>query len=381
MELSDDSGNVSFDQFAGSKACAKCHKEIYDSFLVTGHFMTSELSDTNNVKGSFQPGQNIFHYTSALYVAMENQDSGLYQVEYKDGKKILARRFDITIGSGMRGQTYLSWQDDELTQLPVSYLTSAHSWANSPGDLNHVYFDRPINSRCLECHTTYAKVIPFRLANTPEAFEHKKIIYGISCEKCHGPGEKHVEFQTEHPEINTARYIVNPQKFSRQQSLDLCSLCHGGRIQSVAPTFSFQAGDTLRNYFKVSVARDTSIDVHGNQLGLLAQSKCFRTSSLTCLSCHNPHNNERGNLALYSARCMVCHNKEHGNFCTIQSDKVKNISANCIDCHMPKEVSKSIVLQLQNQKIPTAQLLRTHFIAVYPDATKKFIASQNATAN
>ena len=186
-EPSDDSGNVSFDQFAGSKACAKCHKEIYDSFLVTGHFMTSELSDTNNVKGSFQPGQNIFHYTSALYVAMENQDSGLYQVEYKDGKKILARRFDITIGSGMRGQTYLSWQDDELTQLPVSYLTSAHSWANSPGDLNHVYFDRPINSRCLECHTTYAKVIPFRLANTPEAFEHKKIIYGISCEKCHGP--------------------------------------------------------------------------------------------------------------------------------------------------------------------------------------------------
>jgi hypothetical protein len=50
-------------------------------------------------------------------------------------------------------------------------------------------------------------------------------------------------------------------------------------------------------------------------------------------------------------------------------------SSNCIDCDMPQQISKSIVLQLQDRKIPTAQLLRTHLITVYPDATKKFLSN------
>jgi hypothetical protein len=117
-----------------------------------------------------------------------------------------------------------------------------------------------------------------------------------------------------------------------------------------------------------------SIDVHGNQYGLLAKSKCFPMSSMKCLTCHSPHDDERGNIALYSQRCMACHNKEHGTFCKINADKVSNINSNCIDCHMPEQISKPIVLQLQDRKIPTAQLLRTHFITVYHDATKKFLS-------
>jgi hypothetical protein len=371
------SENIGFDQFAGSQTCATCHKQIYDSFAYTGHFLTSESASEKNIKGSFDKGTNIFHYTPDLSVAMEKTDSGLYQVEYVNGVKTISRRFDVTIGSGTRGQTYLSWDNNLLNQLPVSYLTSANEWANSPGDQNNVYFDRPINSRCLECHTTYAEVLPFRLQGSPEEFDHKKIVYGISCEKCHGPGAKHVEFQTENPDVKTAKYIINPANFSRQQSLDLCSLCHGGRIKSTQPAFTFQSGDKLEKDFIVDTLNNGSIDVHGNQYGLLSKSKCFRTSSMTCLTCHSPHDDERGNIALYSQRCMACHNKEHGTFCKINADKVSNISSNCIDCHMPQQISKSIVLQLPDRKIPTAQLLRTHFITVYPDATKKFLSKKS----
>jgi hypothetical protein len=97
---------------------------------------------------------------------------------------------------------------------------------------------------------------------------------------------------------------------------------------------------------------------------------------MTCITCHSAHNDERGNLALYSQKCMTCHNDQQHTFCTIKADK-NTISANCIDCHMPKQVSKSIVLELPDKKISTAQLLRTHFIKVYPDATKSFFANKH----
>ncbi len=373
--------NVQFSDFAGSATCANCHKDIYNNFILTGHSSTSQIANENNIKGSFEKGKNVFHYSPGLFISMEKSDSGFFQVEYIDGVKTLVRRFDITIGSGARGQTYLSWQNNLLTQLPISYLTSVNSWANSPGDLNEVFFDRPINSRCLECHTTYAEEVPFRLLNTPEEFDHTKILYGISCEKCHGPSAKHVEFQSQNPEERMGKYVINPSNFSRQQSLDLCSLCHGGRIRNTKPAFSFSSGDNLAKYFNLKDTFNSgSIDVHGNQFGLLAKSKCFITSAkMTCLTCHSPHNNEKDNIALYSQRCMTCHNQEHGTFCKINTENSFNIKSNCIDCHMPKQVSKSIVLQLENKKEPIAQLLRTHFITIYADATKKILSNKSGS--
>ncbi|MDQ2862666.1 MAG: hypothetical protein M3R50_03275, partial [Bacteroidota bacterium] len=36
------SRKVDFIQFAGAATCIKCHKNIYDSFSHTGHFLTSQ---------------------------------------------------------------------------------------------------------------------------------------------------------------------------------------------------------------------------------------------------------------------------------------------------------------------------------------------------
>lgn len=370
--------NEKFEKFSGSAACASCHKNIYDSFTGTGHFLTSQIADERNIKGNFEKGHNTFNYSPELFVAMEKRDSGLYEVEYLNGKETTALRIGITVGSGMRGQSYITWQHNHLFQLPVSFLTSADSWANSPGDLNHVVFNRVINSRCLECHSTYADVISSPLINTQEEFDHDKILYGIGCEKCHGAGAQHIAYETQHLNEPEGKYIINPAKFSRQQSLDLCSLCHGGKLGNLKPAFSFTAGDNLQNYFIIdNFSNNAGIDVHGNQFGLLAKSKCFRISStMTCITCHSPHTDNRDNVALFSQKCMACHNKEHGTFCKIKDGSIATISSNCIDCHMPKQISRSIVLQLQDHKTPTAELLRTHLIAVYRGATKKFLADE-----
>jgi Cytochrome c554 and c-prime len=371
-----DKRKVNFKQFAGTVTCLSCHKDIYESFVHTSHFLTSQPASEKYIKGSFEKGKNIFPFNDHLYVSMEKRDSGLFQVAWQRGVEKIAKRFDIVTGSGAKGQTYLSWHNNELFQLPISYFTAANEWANSPGyDPEKVIYNRPVTSRCLECHSTYFDVTS-PAGKEPEEYDHNQILYGVECEKCHGPGAKHVEYQTQNPKDQIGRYIINPSKFSRQQSLDLCGLCHGGRLQKTKPSFEFIAGDTLSNYFVPSTAGPITkeIDVHGNQLGLLKESKCFRMSAtMTCITCHNAHANERGKVEIFSQHCMACHNKEHGTFCKINPAKVSSINSNCIDCHMPKQPSMSIALLLAGNFFPTPAMIHTHLIKVYPEETRKFM--------
>lgn len=368
--------DTDFKKFAGSATCVSCHKDIYVRHLKTAHFLTSQPAFEKYIKGSFVPGKNVFAFDENVKVQMEKRDSGLFQVEYYKGTVKRAAHFDIVVGSGTMGQSFLYWRHDYLLQMPITYFSAANAWSNSPGFPDKVVFNRPITSRCLECHSTYAKTISID-KEEPERFDRAQIIYGIDCERCHGPAAKHVEFQTENPKETKGKYIINPATFTRLQSLEMCALCHGGRLQKTKPSFTFTAGDVLSDFFVVDTAAPNpdNIDVHANQYGLLRASKCFRMSStLTCNTCHNTHENERGQTALFSQRCMTCHNKEHGTFCKINQALVKNtIKANCIDCHMPLKSSRAIAVMLPGENIPTAALIRSHYISIYPEESKKII--------
>ena len=307
---------------------------------------------------------------------MEKREDGFYQVEYFRETEKKAHRFDIVIGSGTMGQSYLYWMNNHLFQLPITYFTAANAWSNSPGFPDKVLFNRIITSRCMECHTTFAKPIS-EPDKDPEEFANDKIIFGVDCEKCHGPAQKHVEFHTQNPSQLIAKYIINPAKLTKQQNLDLCASCHGGRLQKIKPSFEFTVGNNLADYFKLdtSAPDPKNIDVHGNQYGLLRASKCFRMSNtMTCITCHNAHENEKGKITLFSQRCMTCHNNEHQNFCKLSKTMGSAITANCVDCHVLLKPSKVIAVQLEGGNMPIAALIRSHFINVYPEETKKVMA-------
>jgi hypothetical protein len=129
------------------------------------------------------------------------------------------------------------------------------------------------------------------------------------------------------------------------------------------------------------VARDPlTIDVHGNQNGLLRTSACFRMSgTLTCNSCHNPHEREKGNAGLFSQRCMSCHNSDvHVDFRKQTGISDEALKSNCIDCHMPLKSSAKVAVMLPGDVVPTAALIRSHRIAVYPGETNRILNSMAA---
>ncbi len=367
--------NDAFKKFAGSQSCANCHRDIYNKHLLTEHHLTSALSTEKNILGSFEAGKNVFEFDPFINVTMEKRDSDFFQVEYNNGNKIREGRFDIVIGSGRKGQSYLSWMNNKLVQLPITYFSSEKQWSNSPGYPPHtVAFNRPITSRCLECHSTYFE----KTSNTSkklEEFDQNKIIYAVDCEKCHGPAAEHVIFHTQNPSAREAKFVVNPGKLSRDRLLDICALCHGGALTKTKPSFQFKAGDTLSNYFSLQAAIQNAdnIDVHGNQLGLLSLSKCFTIGKVTCISCHNVHENENGQTEIFSQRCINCHSEGHGKLCKMTNEIGPSITQNCIDCHMPKQLSHAVAVYLQGADAPTPALMRTHYIKIYQNETEKIL--------
>ena len=97
--------------FAAEQTCRQCHQAIYDSAIASAHYNASATATVNNVLGNFNTGQNMFRYDSITKLQMEQRDSGLYQVLYKNNRPVLAKRFDIVFGT-RHAQTALYWQND-----------------------------------------------------------------------------------------------------------------------------------------------------------------------------------------------------------------------------------------------------------------------------
>ena len=363
-------------QFVGSAACQSCHASIYAAHIHTAHYLDSRPAAAAVIKGSFNGDKSRFVLNEHMEVRMETKAGRFYQTSFLNGKPVESEEFGIVIGSGRKGQTYLYWDGNRLFQLPVSYFVPLDGWCNSPGyPRNFVYFGKQVHGQCMECHGTYAKIAELEGKST--VFDSTSILYGIDCERCHGPGARHVAWQTAHPTERTAKFIINTRPLPRQRRLDACALCHSGFRNQQLPAFSFTAGDTLDNFSTASydTSATANLDVHGNQYGLLTASKCFRLSDrLDCSSCHNPHVNEHGRMDLYSQRCITCHNGSSRHTCSLSQVKTMGLSANCIDCHMPALPSNAITLQLSGEARLVHDLVRTHRVAIYPDATKEFLS-------
>lgn len=365
--------NSSGQEFAGSETCVTCHQSITESHTLTPHFLTSRPGTIEAVKGNFDSGKNVFVLNERLKVVMEKTSSGLFQRGFVDGAEVDKKPIDMTIGSGRQGQTYLFWKDSVLYQLPASYHAPSGTWSNSPGyPTDQILFNRSVSARCLECHSTHFKI--GKTTVDGETFDRKQVMLSVDCERCHGPAARHVNFHMKHPEETEARDIINPARLSRKQKLDNCALCHAGIRNNFMPSFTYTVGENLDEYFFPVQPADSgaTLDVHGNQYGLLTASKCFRMSEMDCSSCHNVHIKETNRLDVFSARCMNCHQKGSDKFCKQPEVPGLVLAKNCIDCHMPALPSRQVFLRASGNK-STPFLIRTHLVGNYEKQIKSFL--------
>lgn len=358
--------------FVGAEQCRDCHASYVDSAARTAHFRTCQEADVASIPGSFETGRNILPTGNpGMFFKMSHTDNKFYQslIVQRGGENYVhSESIDLVTGSAKYGQTFLYWQNQCLYELPVSHFTDLGEWVNSPGYIDGVAnFARPISTRCLECHCTW-----FEQSGTPfNRFISEGAILGVTCEKCHGPGRQHVEHHRRNPAATNPEHIINPGSLSRDQSLDLCSLCHSGAGEPIGESFRFRPGDRLADF--IHIPPDTESNPGGvhsaNQQARMALSRCFQESSdMQCTTCHNPHQQERGNAKLFVARCLKCHDAAD---CGIVVKVGTAAEERCIDCHMPRRADSKMPMQKQHETF--RPMLRDHLINKWEDVTAEIL--------
>jgi hypothetical protein len=328
-------------RYIGSAACAGCHKEQHQSYLLTAH--SRALSD---VDPSHEPPDGTFASptTKRSYRAYRRDGQLRHEetLSTPDGRVIaqveLPARYRI--GSGQHARAYAVEVDGFLHESPITWYAATNTWGLSPGyDTANHSFERPILLECLACHAGRAEALGGTI-NRLNVIEK-----AIGCESCHGPGSVHQDaHRAGKPAASEIDYtIVHPGKLVRPLKEAICSACHFGGAVGVAlrgrQIGEFRPGRPLSDYrilYRAEGANDPmSVVGHAEQMH---RSACYQKSSdMTCLSCHDPHERAKpaDPVAYYRAKCLVCHSSRPCALDPVHRLK-KQPRDNCVACHMPR---------------------------------------------
>jgi predicted CXXCH cytochrome family protein len=266
-------------------------------------------------------------------------------------------RIDYWIGSGNHARSYISrTKAGELIELPISrYSENGGYWAMNPGydRPDHAGFSRKINYRCISCHNGFIQIRSQTDSGEGSAKFPERLPEGIDCQRCHGPGQAHVEIARQGAPPETARgAIVNPARLSHERRMEVCMQCHLETTSLRLPAtllryghdvFSYRPGEPLEDYvlhFDRAATNQTDGEDRFEFTSAayrLRKSACYVKSrgSLSCVSCHNPHepSNTPAALLRYTEACRSCHQTTVQRL--VAADR-HPVSQDCASCHMPK---------------------------------------------
>ncbi|MGI8979224.1 MAG: tetratricopeptide repeat protein [Pirellulaceae bacterium] len=269
------------------------------------------------------------------------------------GRVIYDRKVPVSlaIGSGTRGKTYATNRDGILLQSPISWYSPKGGYFElSPGYENvatNPRFSRRIMEECLVCHIG-------RMEFDPDVPDKLILPYfheiAIGCERCHGPGEKHVQAQQAGRISSPDPTIVNPARLPVRERESVCYQCHlhgdYRRVRYGRHARDFRPGMALEEIFCVLVKKASpSVAFKSvSQVEQMRESVCFQSNpeKLGCISCHNPHvwPEPLRRDEYYRGRCNECH-AERG--CSLPANQRAEKADSCIACHMPRATAKDVV--------------------------------------
>ncbi|MEM6699492.1 MAG: tetratricopeptide repeat protein, partial [Bacteroidota bacterium] len=303
-------------------------------------------------RASFGDHALVYDTVSNLYYFPFFKDSVMYVREFRleNGDTVHNRleRIDYIVGSGQHTNSHILDQNGYIYQAPITYYTQEERWDMAPGFRgDNIRFSRWLSTECITCHNHFPKSI------TGAMHKYEEMPRGIECERCHGPGEIHVQEKLAGNIVDTSQFIdysiVNPSNLSRDLQMDLCQRCH---LQGIAVLnegksfFDFKPGMSLNSVMNVFLPRYTDSHdkfIMASQADRLRLSACFQQSEMTCLTCHNPHQSiEITDRSQYNKTCINCHGGTQNIACNAPIDERQAEQDDCSNCHMPQSGSIDI---------------------------------------
>ena len=287
--------------YVGDAVCAACHLDEAESFR--RHPMGRSLTPIATVAAGQRYDQMAHNPFTALgsSFAVESQGDHVFHKEVRRdrrGQALAETQAEIAyaIGSGTHARSYLINRDGYLFQSPITWFSQKARWDLSPSfDKRADRFERVVRPECLFCHCNHAEPV----ADTVNRYQ-KPVFQGeaIGCERCHGPGQLHVE-RRERGEAGGKRpddTIVNPGRLAPGLREAVCQQCHlegeSRVLRRGRQTFDYRPGLPLQLFWSVFVRPpDQAESKVVSSVEQMYASRCFRESGgrLGCISCHDPH--------------------------------------------------------------------------------------------
>ena len=350
--------------YTGAGACAKCHADIQKHWEGSRHSKMVQPATKTSVRGDFTRGQITLR--GEKYSLSERNGSFYITESYLSGRP-RERKIDYTLGN-RRIQHYLTkLSDGRVIVLPPSWDIQREEWFHNfdigdPDESGQVEVQL-WNKGCYSCHVSQEEK-NFNVETAEYKTDWQD--FGVNCERCHGPGAKHVVNYSaaEKPAPGPARDIVVQTRLDPQRDTMVCAQCHSFRDIFVP---GFQAGDNYYDHFVPILEFDQPVDkdpaywadgrtrrFSTDAFGLW-QSQCFLKGGVTCLKCHvDAHDTtvekspqlRPGDAAI----CTQCHTAIGKNVAAHTQHGEKSAGSSCVECHMPRTVL-SIRAQIRDHSI------------------------------
>ena len=337
-------------RFVGRDACRPCHAELWSTFSHTGMGRSWSPMSKAPVIEDWTTHNTIEVPATGLRYRMRRSGGKFFMRQsIADGRggetAVDERELAWVVGSANHSRTYLIEQDGKLFQAPVCWQTQDPVWDLCPGyELDNRYFSRDIGRTCVFCHNDRMELLP----GEHNAYK-EPIADGIGCERCHGPGERHVA-KWDHGAAPTGQgdpTIVNPRRLPPDLRFQVCFPCHLGDANFTERVSLYQA--SLEDWrpgrpITSAVIPFRYAEATHNEFGLSAQvdrlllSRCYLESggALDCLSCHNPHKTifrDDRPSDFFTSKCLGCHASEACKG-PAAARRATTPPDNCVTCHM-----------------------------------------------
>jgi hypothetical protein len=347
--------------FVGSARCGECHEKQETAWKHDWHKKAFARAVGDAVVGNFRGA----HFKGASSEATMHTVAGkpVMQTVGSDAK-VGDFSIDWVVGGKRMQDTVHVFPDGRFQLLPVYFhVTGKGEWVDyteqKQGQLTpqHPFFwtnfRRMASRECMDCHTTGLTV---EYAPASHQWTTKFTEPGVACESCHGAGSAHADSLDPND-------IFHPAKAKREERTAVCAQCHGPRDplfpildageryrpgeryeDSYDPVVVLIGADLSGDYFADGRPQTSSFEYQA-----MLQSKCYRKSDLTCLTCHAaPHADTAANELrkaadkmppptgeLADVSCKGCHK----DIAVKDKDHSHHEKATCVSCHMPPTVS------------------------------------------
>jgi predicted CXXCH cytochrome family protein len=333
--------------FVGREMCIDCHKEAYAAWVGSDHDKAMAVASDSTVLGDFDDAAFADGDVSARFY---KKDGKFFVHTQGPGGEPGDFEIAYTFGVTPLQQYLIPFPGGRLQTLTIAWDTEREAWFHlypgqdiPPDDWLHWTRNaQNWNGMCAECHSTnLIKNYDYQT----ETFSTTWSEIDVSCEACHGPGSRHVEWAEVPPMARPDRenydLVIDTGDISSRQQVELCAPCHSRRTE--LGDYDHTRADLLDNIVPAILEErlyfaDGQIEEEVYVYGSFVQSKMFK-NDIRCNDCHDVHSLElveEGN-----GLCLQCHQADaydsyDHHFHKREHEGRPSDGHLCVKCHMPE---------------------------------------------